>query len=434
MMSRTTRRQHWRCRRRHGYTRADRIHTYPDPEAEESADERAEHSDVARTVPVGRGSVGGPVSRRLRRVDSHPTAEVSSVNPPVPELSLDRRRVGRRGLGALAALATLAVAVAHVGGPFGRALGRADPGAVALVVGIAVAVLVLRGLALRVLLGVLGYRAPVGRVLGAYAATAVVSTLVPGGQAGGAPLNGLLVARSSAADYEDGVAAVVTISALANLVVGAFGLLGVAYLLVTASGGDVTLLAGVGTALFALAVLGLAGLWRVRRRATAVSVAALATLAGALRVVPRATPPDRATVETRVRRFAAALARLRDGSTREVVALVGLLALAHALTVVALWLSFLAVGHPVSVGVLLAVIPAAVAAAVVPTPGGLGGVDVALVALLASGTSAVAPVAGAAVLVYRTATSGPALVGGGAVVVAMCSLGLLGADQDATSR
>jgi len=424
--------------RRHGYTRADPTRRYPDAEADESADERTKPSAVTRRVPDNRGAENAQHAQRdspddRPTVADRPPAEVPAMSPPASDLSLDRRQVGRRGLLAVAGIAALAAGVALVGGgSVERALGRADPGAMAVVAGIAMAVLVLRGLALRVLLGVLGHRAPVGRVLGAYAATSVVSTLVPGGQAGGAPLNGLVVARSSDAAYEDGVAAVVTISALSNLVVGAFGVVGVAYLLLTATGGDVTALAVVGTCLFALGVLGVVGLWRVRRRLGTVAVETVTSAGRVLHVVPRLTPPDREAVEARVRRFEAALGRLREGSTRETVTLVGLLAVAHALTVVALWLSFLAVGHPVSVGVLLAVIPAAVAAAIVPTPGGLGGVDVALVALLASGTSAVVPVAGAAVLVYRTATSGPALVGGGAVVVVMCSLGWLRAKSDTT--
>ncbi|WP_436908867.1 flippase-like domain-containing protein [Halosimplex marinum] len=334
-------------------------------------------------------------------------------------------RLGRRALALVATLAAVAGAVALVGpDAVGSALAGADAGTVALVATTAVAVLVVRGLALRVLLGILGHDAPVGRVLGAYVATTVVSTVVPGGQAGGAPVNGLLVARSSAADYEDGVAAVVAVSALTNVLVGAFGVLGVAYLLATAGTGsaDVTALAAVGVGLVALAAAGGVGLWRIRDRATGWTVSAAARLAAALRVVPRVTPPDRAAIADQVDRFRAALARLRGGSPRQIATLVGLLAVAHALTVVALWLSFRAVGESVSVGVLLAVIPAAVAAAVVPAPGG-SGVDAALVGLLAAGTSAVAPVAGAAVLVYRVATSGPALVVGGAVVAAMASFG-----------
>ncbi|QLH81605.1 flippase-like domain-containing protein [Halosimplex pelagicum] len=346
-------------------------------------------------------------------------------------------RAARRAVAVIATLAAVVGAVAVVGpGAIRAALAGADAGTVALVAGVAVAVLVARGLALRVLLDILGHDAPVTRVLGAYVATTVVSTVVPGGQAGGAPVNGLLVARSSAADYEDGVAAVVAVSALTNLLVGAFGVVGVGYLLATAgtASADVAPLAAVGVALVALAAAGAVGLWRVRDRATERGVSLAARLAAALRVLPRFTPPDRAAIAERVGRFRAALARLRGGSPRQLATLVGLLAVAHALTVVALWLSFRAVGESVSVGVLLAVIPAAVAAAVVPAPGG-SGVDAALVGLLVAGTSAVAPVAGAAVLVYRVATSGPALVAGGGAVAVMASLGWLrGADHGAAAR
>ncbi|QLH77129.1 flippase-like domain-containing protein [Halosimplex rubrum] len=332
-------------------------------------------------------------------------------------------RAARRALAVIATLAAVAGAVAVVGpGAIRAALAGADAGTVALVAGVAVAVLLARGLALRVLLGILGHDAPLTRVLGAYVATTVVSTVVPGGQAGGAPVNGLLVARSSAADYEDGVAAVVAVSALTNVLVGAFGVVGVVALLATADAGHVAGLASAGVALVALAAAGAVGLWRVRDRATERGVSLAARLAAALRIVPRFTPPDRAAIAERVGRFRTALARLRGGSPRQLATLVGLLAVAHALTIAALWLSFRAVGESVSVGVLLAVIPAAVAAAVVPAPGA-SGVDAALVGLLAAGTTAVAPVAGAAVLVYRVATSGPTLVAGTSAVAVMASLG-----------
>jgi len=334
----------------------------------------------------------------------------------------------------VATLAVVAGAVAVVGPDTIRvALAGADAWTVALVATVAVAVLVVRGLALRVLLGILGHDAPAGRVLGAYVATTVVNTVVPGGQAGGAPVNGLLVARSSAADYEDGVAAVVAVSALTNVLVGAFGVVGVGYLLATAGSADVAGLAAAGVGLFALAAAGAVALWRVRDRATGRGVSVAARLAAVLRVVPRFTPPERSAIADRIDQFQGALSRLRDGSPRQLAALVGLLAVAHALTVVGLWLSFRAVGESVPVGVLLAVIPAAVAAAVVPAPGA-SGVDAALVGLLAAGTSAVAPVAAGAVLVYRVATSGPTLVVGGSAIAVMASLGWFPDTGDADAR
>ncbi len=330
---------------------------------------------------------------------------------------------------------TLLVAVLFVRGigvrRFRSAILAADVEIVAVVVGVALLVILFRGLALGVLLDILGYSVSTHRIVGAYAVTTMVSTVVPGGRAGSAPVNGHVVARAADADYEDGVVAVVIASLLSNLAVGTFGLGGVVYLLVTTSGGTVTQVGTVAVGLFALAVLGAVGLWRVRGRVYAGTVAGVIHVTRVASLLPRVPSPGREAVERRARALADAVTRLREGTRRQVGIVGALFAVAHALTVVALWLSFVAVGQAVPAGVLVAVIPVAVVTAVVPTPGGFGGVDVALVGLLTAGTAAIAPVAGAAVLVYRTATSGPALLVGGPVVLAMGVFGWFsGSDDD----
>lgn len=135
------------------------------------------------------------------------------------------------------------------------------------------------------------------------------------------------------------------------------------------------------------------------------------------------TSPERAAVEARIDRFLDALSHLRRASPRRLAALVGLMALAHGCSVVALWLSFAALGQPAPIGVLMAVVPAAVLAAVVPLPGGLGGVDVALVGLLAATTPVAASVVGAAVVLYRTASYWPRIVLGGGTALSMVAIG-----------
>jgi uncharacterized protein (TIRG00374 family) len=329
---------------------------------------------------------------------------------------------------------TLLVAVLFVRGigvrRFQSAILAADVEIVAVVVGVALLVLLFRGLALGVLLGILGYSVSTRRIVGVYAVTTMVSTVVPGGRAGGAPVNGHVVARAADADYEDGVVAVVVASLLSNLAIGAFGLCGVVYLFVTSPGGTVTQVAAVAIGLFGLVVLGVAGLWRVRGRVYAGIVAGAVRVTRVAGRLPYVPSPGREAVERRASALADAVARLREGSHRQVAVVGTLFAVAHGLTVVALWLSFFAVDQAVPPGVLLAVIPVAVVTAVVPTPGGFGGVDVALVGLLTAGTAAIAPVAGAAVLVYRTATSGPALLVGGPVVLAMGVFGWFTASAD----
>ena len=306
------------------------------------------------------------------------------------------------------------------------ALAGVDAEVLAAVAGTAVVILVLRGVALWTVLDVLGYRTPVTRALSAYAATVAVSAVVPGGQAGGAPVNGYLVSQTGEADYEDGIAAVVCVAALSNAAVALFGLLGVGYLLATTTGRrGVLALAVLATVLFGVAAIALAGLWRMRDLAVALVTAAVASAGRAAVVIPGVSPPERDTIEAAVSRFGDALERLRGVTPRQAAVLAVSMGSAHALTVLALWVSFAAVGEPVSVGVILAAIPAGVATAVVPTPGGFGSIEVALVGLLAAGTSASLQTTSAAVLVYQTTTTGFMLLVGCGVLAVMLTVGLV---------
>lgn len=345
-----------------------------------------------------------------------------------PRLVPGRRRLARTGAWLLGSLVVVALALVLVDvAEATRAVAGADRRLV-LVVGVAtLAVLVARGLALWVVLGVLERPVTVGRALGVYAAVTFVNSVVPSGQAGGAPVTGLLVARAAGADYEDGVATVVIVAALANLMVGLFGVAGLGYILAAGSPGTgLVRFALGGLALFAAAALAVAGLWRARVRVAAAAVAALTALAGAVgRVVPGVTPPDRAEIARRVARFGHGLGRLRAGGPRRLALLFGLTALAHATSVLALWLAFVALGYRPPFGVLLAVIPAAVLVAVVPLPGGLGGVDLALVGLLAVATATPVAAVGAAVLIYRAAAFWPRIAIGGAVAAGMAAFGWL---------
>jgi uncharacterized protein (TIRG00374 family) len=341
------------------------------------------------------------------------------------------RASGARSLKRAAAVLVGAVAVGGIAASLGvgavwEAVARVDASVLAAVVGTAVVILVLRGVALWTFLDILGYRTPPVRVLSVYAATVAVSAVVPGGQAGGAPVNGYLVSQAAEADYEDGITAVVCVAVLSNAAVALFGLLGVGYIVATTTGrGGVLALAVLGTVLFGLVAIALAGVWRVRDRAVGVLTAAIASAGRVAVVIPGVSPPERDAIDAEVNRFGDAIDRLRGATPRQFALLVGTMGAAHALTVLALWVSFVAVGEPISVGVILAVIPAGVATAIVPTPGGFGSIEVALVGLLAAGTSASVQVTSAAVLVYQTATTGFMLLVGGGVLAVMLTAGLV---------
>lgn len=324
-------------------------------------------------------------------------------------------------LGSLAILLTafVVIGVEEVVG----LLAEADTVVVAAVVVAAFFVLVARGVALWIVLHALGRPVSILRALGIYFATAFVSAVAPSGQAGGAPINGLVVARSADTEYEVGVAAVLSVGALANLMVVLYGLVGVAYLVaVTSVRRSVVVLAVVGIGVVVGSLFGIYTAWRYRESVVVATTSVLVSLSRAIgRVLPRVSPPEREAIERRVRRFGRTFYRLSHGTRGQLAAMVALMALAHGLSVVALWLSFVAFGYSISIGVVLAVIPAAVLAAVAPLPGGLGGVEVALVTLLTATTGVTAAVAGAAVVVYRAAAYWPRFLVGGVVAAALVS-------------
>jgi hypothetical protein len=79
----------------------------------------------------------------------------------------------------------------------------------------------------------------------------------------------------------------------------------------------------------------------------------------------------------------------------------------------ALWLSLSALGETVPVAVVVVAVPVGAIAGITPLPGGLGGVEAVLIALLAA-LGIPAGVAGAAVVLHRGATYWlPTLIGGG---------------------
>lgn len=295
----------------------------------------------------------------------------------------------------------------------------ADRRVVAAVASLLLLAIAFRGLVLWTALRAVGAPVGLGRGLVTYLAVAFVNTLAPGGGAGGTPVAGLLIARSARTDFEAGVAATLTVSTLTNLVVGAFGVLGLFALLVTGGPDDLLVLAGLGVALFLLGVTVAVWLWRVR---TAAGHRVLAGTTAFLAVLERRLPwavPDGATVERHAATFAAALERLAGGSPAQTAALVGFSAAAHVLSVLALYLAFAALGVPVSLGVLLAVIPTAILAALTPAPGAAGGVEVALGALLAAATGQPVAAVGAAVLIYRGSGYAFRIVLGGLAVLAL---------------
>ena len=344
-----------------------------------------------------------------------------------PECAESRRQRGdtaasRRAV-RIAGLVALAVLMVWLGPKLGlRRVVTADHDAVAVIIGAGVTVLLLRGVALWWLLRTLAPGVSTWRTLATYPVTTVVSTLAPGGRTGGAPVNGLVLARTTGVEYEDGVAASFALSLLTNLAVIAVGGVGVLALLSHAAAGGV-----VGPLVRALVVVGTAALLgalfvrhssgQLRQWLATVVV----TVGSRLSVIPGVAAPSRARVDQSVSNLVGAL---REYRTRPRTLLLpgGVLVVAHALTIAALWVALSAFDATVPVPFLMAVVPLAVVAVVVPTPGGLGGVETSLAALISAGSATSASVSAVSVVLYRAGTVLPALVCGGVVLLAVFSL------------
>ncbi|MFD1511766.1 lysylphosphatidylglycerol synthase transmembrane domain-containing protein [Halomarina rubra] len=316
--------------------------------------------------------------------------------------------VGPRRVAAVGGVALAAVVVA-VAGPFSLPPG-VDARTVGLMLGLAFVALTCRGIALRGVLDILGTRVGRLRAVGLFFATTFVGCLAPFGKAAAGPVSGLLVSSATDTEYEQSLAAVVTVDA----VVSAVGL-GLA-------------LAGLGgstrpdsSALLALPVLAVLGVlaWRFRDRLVGAAGRVVAVPVRLVcRVLPSKTPPSTESVTERVERVVASV-ELVARSPRRLAGVVAIVALGQVAAAACLWLALDAVGSAVSFPLVLGVLPLAGVGTLVPSPGGAAGVEAALVGLLVSFAGVAVPPASAAVLLYRTATFWAPLPVGGLSTLAL---------------
>jgi uncharacterized protein (TIRG00374 family) len=159
-----------------------------------------------------------------------------------------------------------------------------------------------------------------------------------------------------------------------------------------------------------------AGLYAWRNRyAVEARVVRLLTpvIRGLGRVLPRREPPDVHVIERRIEGFFHAIERI-TGDPRGLATALGFSTLGWLCLAGSLWLSLYALGYSVPFAAVLVVVPVGAIAGITPLPGGLGGVEAVLVALLVPTTGVTVAAATAGVVLHRTATYWlPVLVGGG---------------------
>lgn len=246
-----------------------------------------------------------------------------------------------------------------------------------------------------VVLGSLGIDVPFRRIVVTFYAATFANYVTPFGQTGGQPFVALILARDTAANYEQSLASVITTDLLRMVPFFTAGGIGLAYLLVGGVlRGPVVQLAGVLLAVAVAVPLGVALAWRHRH---GVRSAVLKLLA------PLARRTDRISLESmraRFDRLYTAFGVIAAAPWALTVALSYAFA-GWALFVLPLYFSGLALGHSIPILLVAFLVAATVLVGAVPLPGGVGAIEGSLVALLAVLTATTSTEAFAVTTVYR---------------------------------
>jgi uncharacterized protein (TIRG00374 family) len=325
---------------------------------------------------------------------------------------VDREAAVKTAFGFVVAAVLLALVAAEVGtGEIARVLSRADPGWLAVGCLSTLLCLALWGKAWQVVLRVAGVEASYSKLVVTYFAATFANYVTPLGQAGGEPFIAYVLSRDTEASYEESLASVVTADLLNLLPFFSFSAVGMAVLLWQASLPEAVEplargLLGMAVGVPLVVALGWRYRWSIR--------------SGVLRVVePVARRTTRVTTEGIAERIDDLYASF-DRIARDRVALVEAVAFAYlgwVFFALPLYVAGLTLAIPVDLLLVLFVVPASTLAGLTPSPGGLGGVEVALVALLVALTSISPASAFALALVYRVMSYWFAILVGGAAAV-----------------
>jgi len=259
----------------------------------------------------------------------------------------------------------------------------------------------------QVVLGVVGIPVRFRKLVVTYYAATFANYVTPLGQAGGEPFIAYVLARDTDASYEDSLASVVTADLLNLLPFFTFAAVGTGVLLVRTTLPDEVRGVAVALVVFAVGVpAGAAAGWRVRKRLGRLVVRLVAP------VVRRTRFVSLKGVRRRLRELNEAFERIAADPQ----------ALTHAMVysyvgwlffALPLYFAALTVGEPLGLLLVFFIVPASTLAGLTPSPGGLGGVTAALVALLGVLAGFSSATGYAVATVYRLASYWFAVLVGG---------------------
>ncbi len=258
--------------------------------------------------------------------------------------------------------------------------------------------LVAWGKAWQVVLEVAGIDEPFRKLVVTYFAATFANYVTPLGQAGGEPFIAYVLSRDTEASYEDSLASVVTADLLNLLPFFSFAAIGMGWLLWQADLPAVVESLAIGLLALAVGVPALVVVgWRFRSRLASAIMRVSAPIA---RRTPKLSVDG---IRERIHDLGAAFDRI----AAEPRALVRALAFSYVGWVffaLPLYFAGQTVGIPIGPLLVLFIVPASTIAGIVPSPGGLGGVEIALTALLIGLVGLTEAEAYAVSMVYRVAS------------------------------
>lgn len=265
----------------------------------------------------------------------------------------------------------------------------------------------------QIVLKIIGIQVSTTRLAVTYFAATFANYVTPFGQAGGEPFIAYVLSQDTGAPYEDSLASVVATDLLNLLPFFNFAAVGFAVLVLRAELPEEIEPLAVGLTALAIGVPILAYIgWNYREAVENVVLRLVAPLVG------RTDRVGLASIRRRIDSFYASL-ELVAGDPRELVFALCFSYLGWVFFALPLYLAALALGLSLDIFLVLFIVPASTIAGLMPTPGGLGGVETALVLLLVYLTTMSGGDAFAVATIYRVASYWFAiLVGGlGALIV-----------------